>query len=126
MTFRKIGHVMAVGTFVLGIAACDNDRRDSIDRDDTVRGAGETASEAARDAGSTMGAAIETADIKSALTLDDVVDASGINVDTNGDAKVVVLKGTVPTEDQRVRAETIAQREAPGYRVDNQLVVRMP
>jgi osmotically-inducible protein OsmY len=55
---------------------------------------------------------------------DDGVDASDINVDTDGVKKVVVLKGSVTTAAQKNRAEQIATREAVGYRVDNQLVVR--
>ena len=55
---------------------------------------------------------------------DDGVDASSINVDTDGVKKVVVLKGTVTTAAQRTRAEQIASREAKGYSIDNQLVVR--
>jgi osmotically-inducible protein OsmY len=45
-------------------------------------------------------------------------------VDTDGVKKVVVLKGSVPSAAQKNRAEQIAVREAKGYRVDNQLVVR--
>ena len=66
----------------------------------------------------------ETATIKTALAADDVVDADEVNVDTNGETKVVTLKGTVRTTAQRECAEAIAKREAEGYRIDNQLVVR--
>ena len=62
--------------------------------------------------------------VRVAEVLDDGVDASGINVDTDGVGKVVVLKGTVTSAAQRERAEQIAKREAPGYRVENQLMVR--
>jgi hypothetical protein len=80
--------------------------------------------EAAREAGGRLGAAAETADVKLALATAEGIDASGINVDTNHETKTVTLKGTVPTTDQRVRAEVVAQREATGYRINNQLVVR--
>lgn len=63
-------------------------------------------------------------DVKAALMRDDGVDASDINVDTDGARKVVVLKGSVTTDAQRTRAAQIAEREAAGYRVDNQLIVR--
>jgi hypothetical protein len=86
--------------------------------------AGERAGEAARDAGTRAGAAVETADVKLALATAEGLDASGINVDTDHKSKTVTLKGTVPTTDQRVKAEVVAQREATGYRVNNQLVVR--
>ena len=52
------------------------------------------------------------------------VDASGINVDTFHETKTVVLKGSVPTAAQKSEAARIAAREAKGYRVDNQLVVK--
>ena len=86
--------------------------------------AGARAGEAARDAGSRAGAAVETADVKLALATAEGLDASGINVDTDHNTKTVTLKGTVPTTDQRVKAEVVAQREATGYRVNNQLIVR--
>lgn len=86
--------------------------------------AGERAGDTARDAASRTGAAVETADVKLALATAEGLDAGGINVDTDHKTKTVTLKGTVPTTDQRVKAEVVAQREAIGYRVNNQLVVR--
>ena len=93
--------------------------------------AAERARETGRDAGAAVGTAgqvaagaAETFDVKAALMRDDGVDASSINVDTDGVKKVVVLKGTVTTAAQRTRAEQIASREAKGYSIDNQLVVR--
>lgn len=79
--------------------------------------------EAAREAGGAVSAAIETIDVKSALMADRTVDASHINVDTFHETKTVVLKGSVKTATQRDEAARIAQAEAPGYRVDNQLRV---
>jgi len=69
-------------------------------------------------------AATETADVKLAISMDKTVDASDINVDTNADTKVVTLKGSVASAEQRARAEAIAVREATGYRVVNDLVVK--
>ena len=46
-------------------------------------------------------AATNTVDVKSALIADGRVDASSINVDTNAQTKTVVLKGTVPTAQQK-------------------------
>jgi hypothetical protein len=69
-------------------------------------------------------AATETADVKLALSMDKTVDASDINVDTNADTKVVTLKGSVASAEQRARAEAIAAREASGYKIDNQLLVK--
>jgi osmotically-inducible protein OsmY len=72
------------------------------------------------------GAATQTVDVKLALSMDKTVDASGINVDTDAANKVVTLKGTVASAEQRARAEAIAAREATGYRIDNQLAVKNP
>ena len=51
------------------------------------------------------------------------VDASNINVDTSADTRTVVLKGTVPTAEQKATAERIAQEQAKGYKVTNTLTV---
>jgi osmotically-inducible protein OsmY len=74
--------------------------------------------------GDRAGAATETADVKLAISMDKTVDASDINVDTDAATKVVTLKGSVASAEQRARAEAIAVREATGYRVVNDLVVK--
>ena len=68
-------------------------------------------------------AGVETMDVKSALIADGRVDASNINVDTSADTKTVVLKGTVPTAEQKAMAEQIAQKNAKGYKINNTLTV---
>jgi hyperosmotically inducible periplasmic protein len=68
-------------------------------------------------------AASNTVDVKSALIADGRVDASSINVDTNAETKTVVLKGTVPTAEQKTTAEAIAHDKAEGYKIVNQLTV---
>ena len=78
----------------------------------------------AGEAGAKVDAAKETIDVKTALMADDIVDASDINVDTFHETKTVVLKGTVPTAEQKTLAGRIAAREAEGYKVDNQLTVK--
>jgi osmotically-inducible protein OsmY len=127
----------------LGMAgiACDNTAR-GVDQDtaeatdearDATTAARDEADEEADDArrtageaGSAVDAAGETMDVKTALMADDLVDASEINVDTHHETKTVVLKGSVPTAAQKTAAGRIAEREAEGYKVDNQLTVRMP
>jgi osmotically-inducible protein OsmY len=88
------------------------------------REAADDARRTAGSAGAAIDAAGETIDVKAALMADDVVDASDINVDTFHETKTVVLKGSVPTADQKTAAGRIASREAEGYKVDNQLTVR--
>ncbi|MGE0360879.1 MAG: BON domain-containing protein [Vicinamibacterales bacterium] len=90
----------------------------------SAREAGQAVAEAGREAASAAGAAIETMDVKTALMRDSRVDAGDIDVDTNHETRIVVLKGSVPTATQKTLAEDIARAQATGYRVDNQLTVR--
>ncbi|MEZ5285797.1 MAG: BON domain-containing protein [Vicinamibacterales bacterium] len=130
-----------VGAIAIGLfaAACSDsaERRadDAADRTgaaarDAGNGAADAAREAGREAGDAMGtagsaagAAMETMDVKMALMASDRVDAGDINVDTNHETKTVVLKGKVPTAEQKAAAEQIAREEAEGYRVQNELMV---
>ena len=93
----------------LGAQACANTIRGA--KQDTERVAENTA------------AAMETVDVKAALIADGRVDASSINVDTSASTKTVVLKGSVPTAEQKTTAETIARDQAKGYTITNQLTV---
>ena len=68
-------------------------------------------------------AGVETIDVKAALIADGRVDAGNINVDTIASSKTVVLKGSVPTAEQRATAETIARDQAKGYTITNELTV---
>jgi hyperosmotically inducible protein len=102
---------------------------------DATDKAGDKVSEAARDTRDTVGttgqqigrstdAAVQTMDVKSALMADKRVDASNINVDTDGDTKTVTLKGHVPNASQKSIAARIAEEKAVGYRIKNELMVR--
>jgi osmotically-inducible protein OsmY len=62
-------------------------------------------------------------DVKAALIADGRVDAGNINVDTSASTKTVVLKGSVPTDEQRTTAEAIAREQAKGYTITNNLTV---
>lgn len=66
---------------------------------------------------------IETLDVKSAIIADKEIDSGAIDVDTFQDKKVVVLRGSVPNEAQKAKAEQIARNHAKGYTVQNQLAV---
>lgn len=72
----------------------------------------------------TTAAAAETVDVKSALIADGRVDAANINVDTIASTKTIIIKGSVPTAEQRTIAEAIAREQAKGYSITNQLVVK--
>jgi osmotically-inducible protein OsmY len=101
---------------------------------DAVAEAGKDVAGAARDAtgavsdavangGRAADAAVETMDVKMALTADARVDASDINVDSDHTTRTVTLKGRVPTAEQKALAEQIAVAKAVGYRVRNELTV---
>ncbi len=113
--------------FTLGIAVvgCENTAA-GIKQDAKIAAGSETAAKAKETAaktGAVVGAALETAEIKTALLADKTIDATSINVDTYADTKTVVLRGSVPTAAQREQAERIALAKAPGYRIDNKLAV---
>ena len=90
--------------------------------------AGDRVAEETRDAtrtvGSTLDAAAQTMQIKTALIDADNLDANDINVDTNGTTKTVTLRGHVPTASQKAAAERIAKEKAPDYQVVNNIVIR--
>ena len=67
--------------------------------------------------------ALETLDVKSAIIADKTIDAGAIDVDTFQDKKLVVLRGSVPTDAQKTRAEQIARDNATGYTIENRLAV---
>lgn len=73
-------------------------------------------------AGAVRGA-VETVDVKTAILADKTIDAGAIDVDTYQDKKVVVLRGSVPTEAQKQKAGMIAKDNASSYTIDNQLAV---
>lgn len=140
----------ATMAFAFAGVACDNTadgvKRDTAEATDKARDASDAAKAEAKDeaaearaegreaaddarrtagkAGSAIDAAGETIDVKTALMADDTVDADDINVDTFHETKTVVLKGSVPTAAQKTAAGRIAAREAEGYKIDNQLVVK--
>ena len=88
-----------------------------------ARDAARATGEAVMVAGRAADAAVETMDVKVALTADSRVDASNINVDSDHVTKTVTLKGRVPTAAQKTLAEDIAKTKATGYAVRNMLVV---
>ncbi|HYU78238.1 MAG TPA: BON domain-containing protein [Vicinamibacterales bacterium] len=68
-------------------------------------------------------AGMETVDVKTAIIADKTIDAGAIDVDTYADTKTVVLRGSVPTAEQKAKAEQIAREHAPTYKIDNKLAV---
>ena len=97
----------------------------AVEAQQRAREASQDAVRTANEGAGRADAAMETFDVKTALISDRNIDASDINVDTVRETRVVVLRGSVPTDAQKDLAGTIAQREAEGYRVDNQLTVKI-
>src|ERR1044071_589607 len=77
----------------------------------------------AKDVGETVDATKQHLDVKAALLADKNVDASHIDIDVNKEAKVLYLRGTVPTAAQKAAAERIARDKADGFTVRNELTV---
>lgn len=104
--------IIVVGVVVVALAgnACAHTARGV--KQDTERAVERTA------------AGTQTLDVKARLIADGRVDATDINVDTIASTKTVVLKGSVPTADQKAMAERIAREHAEGYAIDNQLTVK--
>jgi hyperosmotically inducible protein len=121
---------LAVATLALVTYACENPGKAKEETKeaagavaDSAERAADKAGDAAGEAGDAIHGAKQTFDVKAALTADTSIDASHIDVDTNGDTRTVTLKGTVPTAAQKAEAERIARDKAEGYTVVNQLTV---
>jgi osmotically-inducible protein OsmY len=106
---RTIVHSAFALALLAGSAACAN----------TARGVVEDTKENT----SAVRGGLETVDVKSAIIADKQIDSGAIDVDTFQDRKLVVLRGSVPTEAQKARAEQIARDNAKGYKVENKLAV---
>jgi hyperosmotically inducible protein len=106
--FKGLGSIVCVLGLV-SIVGCSH----------TARGVVQDTKETA----SAVRGAAETVDVKTALIADKTIDAGAIDVDTYQEKKLVVLRGSVPTEAQKQRAEQIARENAKGYTVENRLVV---
>jgi osmotically-inducible protein OsmY len=76
-----------------------------------------------KDNASAVRGGIETVDVKTAIIADKTIDSGAIDVDTYQDKKLVVIRGSVPTEAQKQKAGMIAQDNASSYTIDNQLAV---
>ena len=106
---RKVLHSLVAVALVIGSAACAN----------TARGVVEDSKENA----SAVRGGLETIDVKTAIVADKTIDSGAIDVDTYQDKKVVVLRGSVPSAEQKARAEQIARDNAKGYTIENRLAV---
>jgi osmotically-inducible protein OsmY len=106
---RSLAHVTVAAMLLAGSAACSQ----------TARGVVEDT----KDNATAVKGGLQTIDVKTAILADKTIDAGAIDVDTYADKKLVVLRGSVPTEAQKARAEQIAKENAEGYTIDNRLSV---
>lgn len=91
---------------------------------EATKGAAREVSQETKEAGASL---VLTPKIKNALIASKQIDASTINVETDGEKKMVVLKGTIPTAEKKQLATQIAQKaltdsKSP-YKVQNDLTV---
>jgi len=114
---RIVGAIVAMAFAV----ACSD--RAQPQPEAAVRDAARATGDAVMAGGKAADAAVETMDVKLALTADSRVDAGNINVDSDHITKTVTLKGRVPTAAQKTLAEDIAKAKAIGYTVHNMLTV---
>ena len=114
-------HHLGLAAVLAFAAACSN-TADGIKAD--AENAADKAGDVAADAGSAMQGATQTADIKTALMADSLVEANDLNVDTNEGTKTITLTGTVKVQAAKERAEQIAKEKAPGYTVVNNLTIK--
>ena len=130
----RMSTIVRVASAVVAVAmtaACSDRAERKVDSAaDSARDGGNAVADAARATGDAVmnggraaDAAVETMDVKVALTADSRVDASNINVDSNHVTKTVTLNGRVPTAAQKTLAEDIAKAKATGYVVRNLLTV---
>ena len=84
---------------------------------------GHKVKEGAEKTGEALDASKQHFDVKAALLADKTVDASHIDIDTDKNAKILYLRGTVPTAAQKTTAGRIARDKADGFIVRNELTV---
>jgi osmotically-inducible protein OsmY len=106
---RTLAHTTLAVGLVIGSAACSNTARGVVE--DTKSNT------------TAVKGGLETVDVKSALMADKTIDAGAIDVDTYADKRLIVLRGSVPTADQKMKAERIAKSNAEGYAIDNRLAI---
>jgi hypothetical protein len=101
----------------------DNGKKAAIEAGKAADKASEATAAATRAAADAAQAGAQTVNVKTALLADTRVTAKGIDVDTDLATRTVVLKGHVPSQEQKTIAEQIAVERSSGYHVRNELTV---
>ena len=125
-------NTFAFATIVVFASACSNTgegmKKDADQAADkaaaATQDAGTKMAASTDSVGASVGGAMNTADVKTALLADSRISATDINVDSDNANKTLTLKGTVPSKAQIAIAEEIAKSKAPEYRVVNMLTVK--
>lgn len=91
---------------------------------ETAVNATEKVVEGAASAAQQVDATAQAVDVKTSLMADTTIDSTDVRVEGDNAGKVIYLRGSVPTPDQRQAAERVAKIKAAGYRVINELTVR--
>jgi osmotically-inducible protein OsmY len=102
---RNAGRLVGIGFVMLALAGCSPQQKEAANK---------AAQRAKTEAQKTLGSAEKalsdssiTLKVKTAMAASDKLKTSGINVDTKN--RVVYLRGTVVSEDQKALAERIAK-----------------
>jgi hypothetical protein len=119
---------------LLALAACSFERKndkivaelDTAEAKAQARQAGREIQAGAEQAGAAIDASKQELDVRAALALADDIDRSALNVSADQAAHSIRLAGSVPTLEQRTRAEAIAKEKAEGWTILNELVVAPP
>jgi len=125
---KKMTNLLGAALIAATCVACSERTEDKVEQkadraEDKAEKAADATGNAVANGGRAADAAVETMDVKVALTLDKRVDASNINVDTDHVTKTVTLKGYVPSAEQKTWAGQIAVAKAVGYQVRNELTI---
>jgi osmotically-inducible protein OsmY len=100
-----------------------NGKRAAIEASEAADKASQAAVAATRSASEAAEAAAQTVNVKTALIADQRLTAKGIDVDTDRATRTVVLKGHVPSLEQKAIAEQIAIERSSGYQVRDELTI---
>lgn len=90
---------------------------------EVAKDVGEKVKDAAKVVSADGAATKQTLDVKAALMVDNSIDASHVDVDTDAATRTVTLRGSVPTAAQRSAVESVARVKAEGYKIRNLLIV---
>jgi len=101
----------------------ENSRKAAIKASEAAEKVSEATAVATRNATEAAEAAAQTVNVKTALLADKRVSATGIDVDTDRASRTVILKGHVPSEEQKAIAQQIAADRSTGYHVRNELTI---